>query len=327
MNKLICFLSLLISCFSIAQSFPPEYGEPGSTAIPKDSSCFVAWADNGEIYRGYIDINDTTIYYQGSNRATFGELSYAFGQAEGTATNVVSLGDSGYITLTFPQIIFDGAGVDFAVFENSFADHYMELGHVEVSSDGIHFFRFPSISEIPLVFQVDNFSSTDCRFVNNLAGKYKVGFGTPFDLSDLADDSLLDKNSITHVRIVDAIGAITGIGSTDQFGTTINEPYPTPFASGGFDLDGIGIINGFVGLEELSLEPTIYPNPTEDAFTIRLLGNHTIMLYSITGQEIYTGTFLNEGTISFDALDVEEGIYFVKIGDGTNGVKRLVYTK
>jgi len=327
MNKLHFSLLLLISNLSIAQSFPPEYGQLGSTAIPKDSTCFVAWADNGTLYRGYIDINDTTVYYQGSNRAVYGELTYAFGPAQGIATNVVSLGDSGYITLTFPQIIFDGAGADFAVFENGFIDHYMELGHVEVSSDGDHFFRFPSISEISLDFQVDNSTTTDCRFVNNLAGKYRVGFGTPFDLSDLANDSLLDKNLIRFIRIVDAIGAITNTGSTDQFGTTINDPYPTPFGSGGFDLDGVGIINGFVGLEELALQPVIFPNPTNDALTIRLQGTAQVVIYSITGQENYTRTIINEGSISFEALNLDEGVYFIRIGDGKNNcVKRIVYT-
>lgn len=313
MNNVIRFISLLFCGLNAsAQSFAPAAGEPGSTAIPKDSSCFVAWADNATIYRGYIDINDTTATFDGSNRATFGEIANALGAAQGSTANVISLGDSGHITLTFPMIVQDGPGFDFAVFENGFMDHYMELAHVEVSSDGVHFFRFPSTSEIPLEEQQTNFSTSDCGYVNNLAGKYRIGFGTPFDLSEVMDDVLLNKQAVTHIRIVDAIGAITGTGTTDQYGTTINDPYPTPFTSGGFDLDGVGIINGTVGLNEnAQLAVALWPNPSKGTLNIQLSEPARLVLINTCGQTVLDRLIATNESIDLKAAGIANGVYQV----------------
>lgn len=264
-KQLVAFYLLGTSFMGMAQSYHDVPGAAGSIAIPKDSSCFVAWATNGIISRGYLDINDTLVTDSGSNRASFGVLENALGPAEGDGMTVVSLGDAGSITLTFDQPITNGPGYDFAVFENSFMDHYMEFAFVEVSSNGTDFVRFPNDSEIPFVTQLGNASLADCRMVNNLAGKYRAGFGTPFDLSDVQglNDSV-DVASITHIRLIDVVGAINGTHvSFDSDNQPINDPYPTPFPSCGFDLDAIGVINQFVGIEENELASwNVYPNPS-----------------------------------------------------------------
>lgn len=323
MNKILFILSLLPFA-AAAQSFAPEYGQPGSTAIPKDSSCFIAWATNGTISRGYIDINDTTMEFDDSNRATFGSIENAFGPAEGDITSAVSLGDSGIVTLTFDQLITDGPGFDFAIFENGFVDHYMELGHVEVSSDGVHFFRFPSTSEIPTDVQLSNSSTSDCRYVNNLAGKYKRGFGTPFDLADLPVDALLNTEMITHIRIIDAIGAITGTGTTDQNDTVINDPYPTPFSSCGFDLDAVGVINVFLNVEENELAVQLYPNPASDHFSLALPGTATVSVMNAMGQLVSTYEHTDNSTFSF-SQELDKGVYFV-VAENASGkaVRQLI---
>lgn len=315
MNNLFALIAAcFIVCGSSAQSFAPAPGQPGSTAIPKDSSCFVSWANGGTLYRGYIDINDTTATHNGSNRATFGELEYAFGPAEGNITNVVSLGDSGYVTLSFPLLITDGPGFDFAIFENGFMDHYMELGHVEVSSDGIHFFRFPSISEIPADNQLSNASTSNCGFVDNLAGKYRAGFGTPFDLADLPDDPMLVKSAIIAVRIVDAIGAISGTGTADQNGTIINDPYPTPYSSGGFDLDAVGIINGTLGTSDHLTETiSIWPNPAKDMLQINVLERSTVHILSTDGKLLSMQEIDQKGLIDLRTAGISTGLYQVLI--------------
>ncbi len=308
MNKLLSLL-VLIPAFSNAQSFHPAPGNPNSNAIKKDSSCFVSWATGGTITRGFIDISDTTAEASGSNRASFGTLSQAFGPATGSTVDVVSLGDSGVATLTFDQFIMDGPGYDFAVFENGFADNYIELAHVEVSSDGVHFFRFPSTSEVPLTSQMTNASFSDCRMVDNLAGKYRAGFGTPFDLSDLPNDPDLAKNAIQFVRIIDAIGAISGTHfTTDQHGTKINDPFPTAFESGGFDLEAIGIINGTLGLNELqALNVSAYPNPTTDLVQITLKGEAVLSLYSTDGRLIERISHFDQTSVSLAHL--AHGLY------------------
>ncbi len=239
--------------------FAPPAGQPGSTAIYKDSSVFVNWASQCIVNRGLQDISDPGLGF-----ASVGADSSGIGKA-GT-TGVVSLGDGGTAELRFPKPIVNGPGPDFAVFENAFDDHFLELAHVEVSSDGNSFFRFPSVSNTQTSTQVGGFDSLDARKVRNLAGKYRANYGVPFDLEELKGIAGLDLQNITMVRIIDVVGSINmAHGTYDSSGTLINDPWPTPFASGGFDLDAVGVINeGAIStLESQSLNPgaRIYPNP------------------------------------------------------------------
>lgn len=166
--------------------------------------------------------------------------------------HVASLGDNGWITLTFPMPITDGPGADFAVFENAFAEEFLELAFVEVSSDGSQFARFPchTLSTNP----VEGYSGsggTESDAYGGLAGKHLQGFGTPFDLRLLAGTTNLDVRRITHVRIVD----IPGDGSVrDDYGNPIYDPHPT-FGSGGFDLDAIGVLNPLVEIATATNAP------------------------------------------------------------------------
>jgi hypothetical protein len=322
MNKLSTLLFLPFFAQQVsAQSFHPAPDQIGTNAIYRDSSCFVSWATGGTLVRGFLDINDTSITVSGSNRASFGSIDLAFGLAEGDGTSVVSLGDSGIITLTFDRYIIDGSGYDFAVFENGFTDNYMEFAHVEVSSDGIQFVRFPSTSEIPTDQQLSNFSYSDCRMVNNLAGKYRAGFGTPFDLSELPDYPYLNKNAITHIRIIDAIGAISGTHiTTDASGTIINDPYPTPFSSGGFDLDAVGIINGTVGIKEDTFSSRIFPNPATDILQIEVAGTAFLTLYTIEGKMVLQQAHLDSTVLSLS--EFHAGMYYLVIQQNENTVSK-----
>jgi hypothetical protein len=174
-----------------------------------------------------------------------------------TPYQVVSLGDGGMATATFAAPIADGPGPDFAVFENSMNDTFLELAFVEVSSDGVHFARFPAISLTPVDTQVAG--SVDTTDIHNLAGKYRAGFGTPFDLADIRDPRV-NTSAITHVRVVDVVGtvglatdeetgeihfdpALAALAGKDSEGRMVNDPYPTPYYSCGFDLDAIGVIH------------------------------------------------------------------------------------
>lgn len=313
MNKLIVLLLLISASSAFSQSYAPAPGISGSTAIAKDSSCFVAWATGVQVTRGSVDISTPTMTF-----ATFGEESFALGIAEGDGTSVVSLGDSGVALVTFDSPITNDAGPDFAIFENGFTDDYMEFAHVEVSSDGVNFVRFPSHSESPVVVQLDNFMFGDCRMVNNLAGKYRQGFGTPFDLEELTGNPLLDVNAITHVKLIDVIGSISaGIGTTDALGNLINDPFPTPFESCGFDLDAVGVIHQLpLSLNEQTLSFQLYPNPTYDL--IHLLGeiNGEVRFYSLEGkllmQQAVNGV---QNTFSLKQLNVASVIMEVQTND------------
>ncbi len=248
MKKFTLFLaSICLNILIFGQTpgpYDPPVGQPGSQAISKDSSIIQSWATGAEIQRGYIQITDTSVSDQGSNRASFGYPAKALFQAEGTSYGVISLGDSGVITLTFEYPIINGQGKDFVVFENSFNHTFLELGFVEVSSDGENFYRFPTHSLTQTNSQVGGFGSLDATQLDGFAGKYKQGYGVGFDLDDLPSYTNLDLNNIRFVRVIDCIGNIDGTHTTyDSQGNAVNDPFPTPFLSSGFDLDAIGVIN------------------------------------------------------------------------------------
>ena len=120
MRYCIFIIATLVSSVMFAQ-YAPAAGQPGSTAIYKDSSVFIGWATNCVVERGFINIEDTNqTYTQGEitlNRAFFGNDTLSLGKAIGSM-DVVSLGDGGSAILTFNSPIKNGEGADFAIFEN-----------------------------------------------------------------------------------------------------------------------------------------------------------------------------------------------------------------
>jgi hypothetical protein len=312
---------IVFCCFQLQAQFAGPVGSPTSTAIHKDSSAIVAWANNCVVQRGYLDISDP-----GLGMASFGDASMAIGTAGNNG--VVSLGDSGVAVLTFQHPITNGPGVDFAVFENAFNDEFLELAVVEVSSDGENFFRFPATSNTPNDVQVGPFENfADATLLNNLAGKYREFYGTPFDLDELTGIPNLNLNAITHVKIIDVVGTIDPQYATyDQSSNAINDPYPTPFASGGFDLDAVGVINeAEAGLKEpnTSISFTLFPNPVTEGQALSVVCEETIISFSVyqsNGIEVYRG---NEQGLT--SVDLTTGVYMLQVKTEKGmGVQKLV---
>ena len=172
---------------------------------------------------------------------------------------MVSLGDGGIATLTFNPPISDCNGFDFAIFENTFLDTFLELAFVEVSTDSQSWARFPNESLTQTNTQTAAFGYTQPTKIHNLAGKYRHPYGTPFDLQDLAMMSNIRTNEIRYVRIIDVVGSIdTLYAQRDSKNRIINDPWPTPFASSGFDLDAVGVIH-----QVATNTSGIYPNQTK----------------------------------------------------------------
>ena len=329
MKKTLPFLLLFILLVSAGfAQFPPPAGEPGSTAIYKDSAIFKTWATGSAVIRGFINISDTTITYEGQNRAFYGNDADAIGAPDDYS---VSLGDGGVATLTFDHPAGNGEGPDFAIFENSAADGFLELGFVDVSSDGIHFVRFPAISLTQADTQVSTFGTLDATKLNNFAGKYRLFYGTPFDLNELADSTAVDINHITHIRITDVVGCIQPAYATyDSEGNIINDPWPTPFHSCGFDLDAVGIIN--LGPQAINEETdpitlNIFPNPVSKIVTISISPGVSgrFRVTDITGQTRISNSELKP----FQKLDLGQlapGIYFltVKLDNGREISKKII---
>lgn len=290
---------------------------PGSTAYarhPDPNSIRVHPLFRGWVtgYRDYLPSGIPDSFWTDPARA--------FGPATGNIFDIVSLGDldeteldagipPGSITLSFgdpnrhdePGSIRNGRGYDFAVFENailslintdngSIAGKTMaELAFVEVSTNGIDFARFPSVSLT--TDRVGRYGTIDVTDVFNLAGKHpnadSVCTGTPFDLDDLRDHPLVregqvDLDDIRFVRLVDIPGsgafadqAITFPDPASYDPNTVPHYLPYTAAhpvfdawltwgSGGFDLEAVGILreqqfgadlnlDGRVDLEDFAL--------------------------------------------------------------------------
>jgi hypothetical protein len=214
--------------------------------------------------------------------AQWADPGKVLGPATGDRLDIVSLGDlnrqqiddgltPGQITLTFDEPIRQQAGYEFVVFENGFTSNlsletgsvaglmFAELGYIEVSSNGIDFARFPSVSLAPEA--VGSYGTIEISNVYNLAGKHPNGTGTPFDLQEIADEpsvvsGLVDINDIRYVRIVD----IPGSGDFYDQAVTHIDPASGPvrdyysdnhpiydawvtFGSGGVDVEAVGVLN------------------------------------------------------------------------------------
>lgn len=314
-----CMDNLTIKHIDTPLLFPPSAGQPGSTAIHKDSSCFVAWANSCTIHRGFLNISDTASGY-----ATTGDSSMATGSAG--QNGVVSLGDGGSAILTFERPLYNGLGYDFAVFENAFSDYFLELAFVDVSSDGIHYFRFPAVSLTDTSSQITAYDSLDTRKINNLAGKYRAPYGTPFDLEELKNEPGLDVNQITHVRITDVVGSINNqYARRDSRGNKINDPWPTQFPSSGFDLDAVGVIHQLPADIEDKQEVRweLYPNPVKDFLYLRNLNgssrNVSYKLFNINGLVLFSSalndTPENQANHIIDLSEFNPGTYILMLSD------------
>ena len=307
---------------AIAQNFSPAATYIGSTAIHKDSSIFIDWAKKVEINRGFINISDTTFKINGTNKASFGADTCAIGKADGTM-GIVSLGDGGSATLFFDPPIVNGEGYDFAIFENGFFNPpdsdlaFLELAFVEVSSDGIEFVRFPPTSNTQFDKQINAFETIEAKNINNFAGKYIVNYGTPFDIDILqyyTAKTTLNLNYITHIKLIDVVGSINSeFCSYDKNGTIINDPFPTPYNSSGFDLDAVGVIHNSISENLIIDELLIYPNPfcTEIWIMLKTLQTGKLIIYDLSYNEILI-TKINHKSIRLNLSFLETGIYILK---------------
>ena len=283
MKKSIAILSLIgVSVSASAEFYTPQNGETlifqngepvalqGDVSIHYQSSSIKAWAT------GYKDYN---VGYAVDDQWKTPEK--AIGAVDADNFNVVVLGNGGSITMTFASGIRNGDGLDFAVFENSniVADEgspagmgFWELAYVEVSSDGEHFVRFPNFYLGSST--VSAYGQHAGSLIYNLASKYMVDYGHGFDLAELeyayhylnsadceftddykaeflANYKYLDLNNVYYVRVIDVIGDGSCLGAD---GYEIYDPHLT-WGSGGFDLQGIGVMNMAVN--------AVIPEPAE----------------------------------------------------------------
>lgn len=296
-------------------------GTEGCDAIAQDSSIIVGWATGCTVVRGPVDIVNPD-----GPRVHYGTDNAGVGPAGVITTDAVSLGDGGTATLTFAHPIRNGAGPDFAVFENPFNDYFLELAFVEVSTDGERFVRFPATSLTQTDSQVVSY--VEPSDIHNLAGKYRVGYGTPFDLAELADSAGIDIDSIVFVRLVDVVGCIDPQYATyDAYGHIVNDPYPTndtQWGSGGFDITGVAVIheNNPSGVEQASsVISGVWPLPATDRIYVACRKVQVdIQIFDINGRLMQSGA-LHQGNNTIDISAFPAGIYLLR-AEGTT--KKIV---
>jgi len=311
MKAVLSFVFFMMYFVSVGQ-FAPAAGKPGSTAISKDSSIISGWAQEIKVIRGYINIKDKS-----AGKVDYGDESAALGKAD---NEVVSLGDSGIAVVYFENPVTNGPSWDFAVFENGFSDDFLELAFVEVSSDGEHFFRFPAISLTDTTKQVETFGTLQPEKIHNLAGKYRAGYGVPFDLDSLPDNYFLDKNNIKYIIIKDVIGSIDPrYANRDKYGHIINDPFPTPFNTGGFDLDAVAVIHAASSIVETATsigDIRIYPVPATDFVTVETGKKHSgeIRIYDAAGLKLKKSVnFRNAYKTNISLETMQPGVYMMQI--------------
>ena len=316
MNRIILIITILAPALTaLAQSSSPYYqigvngyigddyrhANPLNDADARINSIFRGWAGG---YVNYLSAGDVWPQWT--------DTSAALGPATGEHFDIVSLGDlsqilidagapPGEITLTFNEpsnIIRDKNGYDFVIFENGapvdwpsdpdfgyvIGEIFAELAYVEVSTDGINFVRFPSVSLTPEFS--GPYGSLNPKNLYNLAGRHVnnngICTGTPFDLDDIRFDpkvlgGLVDLDNIRFVRIVD----IPGNGSYQDQAASLVDPNSDPdwrnfavnhpiydawetWGSGGFDLEAVGVLHeqqydadinldGIVDLDDMNL--------------------------------------------------------------------------
>jgi hypothetical protein len=312
MNKqMIAITSLLLLAPWLANAgiFAPAPGQTNSTAVPASDSDIDAWATGYKDYQPGLEADSQFR----TPAKSLGVPGNSNGANEGTIYDIVSLGRGGSITITFSRPIFNGPGYDFAVFENSFNDVFLEFARVSVSSDGQNFVTFPALSTV--ASSVGGFGNVDTTDVAQVAGKYRAGYGTPFDLQQLSGASGIDLNDIRYVRLDDIIGDgsapndLTPASLAKFLGVSqaslpsalvtiannappaIYDVYPT-LDSAGFDLDAVAALNAGAIPVDLDIDSFDDNNEIDPAATANI---------PIT---VFTTSIADGDAIDFDASDI-----------------------
>ncbi|MEE4115018.1 MAG: T9SS type A sorting domain-containing protein [Marinilabiliaceae bacterium] len=294
-----------------------------NSAIHADSSIIISWANTIRVLPGFMDISARE-----SGRVDISDSSLALGHAD---NRTISLGDSGIAVVGFPLPLMNTAGPDFAVFENSFDGKFLELAQVEVSTDSSRWVKFYSVSLTDTLSQLGTFGTIDTGNIKNLAGKFRSFYGTGFDLEELKDSSGIDIMNINYIRLTDVIGRIDHpfpVRSSD--GRIINDPWPTPFATSGFDLDAVAVLGSGVSVVNTreAAQLKVYPNPSAGLVQIEAIipGMENLKLIAPDGRLIRQFDLRTSG-LTIDMQDLPSGLYYLVPSDKTNSAIAVILNR
>jgi hypothetical protein len=131
------------------------------------------------------------------------------------------------------------------------------------------------------------------------------------------------------VKIIDVIGSIdSNFCNYDQYLNKINDPFPTPFPSSGFDLDAVGVINQ--GPLNIILENS--ENILENfrvingmvVFDLKSVqkADFKVEIFDLSGKIIFQKNYKNnlEATQNIDIQSFKNGIYLLNISTQSQSI-------
>ena len=136
----------------------------------------------------------------------------------------------------------------------------------------------------------------------------------------------LDINRVTQIKIIDVVGCIQPAFATrDSKDNIINDPWPTPFNTGGFDLDAVGVLHFTYSTEGQSV--FLFPNPVSDNVTINILSGtiFDLVIHDISGKTVWKKEKVkNNSTLNLGFLS--SGIYFCTftLENGNREIRKII---
>jgi len=219
--------------------------------------------------------------------------------AAASESEVLSLGMGGEIIVANSEnVIIDGDGDDFTIFENAFINPinqrmFAEPGIVSVSKDGIDYIEFPY-----------NFASlVGCAGTVPTYGDQdycdpEISGGNSFDLSDVGIDS------VRYIRINDL---------TVEVAKNQNHKY-YDISLSGFDLDAV-VIHNYAAKKISSVNDSEIDYYTMSNSIINSKSHaNSIHIYTLGGEQI--GELIGIGQYNFSNLNF--GVYLITIENNNN---------
>lgn len=182
----------------------------------------------------------------------------------------------------------------------------------------------------------NNFGSATCSFNVTVVDVEAPTISCPGDTT-LCDTTATTINNIAPVTADNCsgetvsytlTGATTGSGTGDASGTTFNNgvttvKYIVADTSGNLDSCTFNVeILTCVGINEnQDLQGIdIFPNPATDFVTVQVNENYSslnVSLTSIEGKVVFQQTNMTEKTLKIDISNFDNGVYFLKVTNGT----------
>jgi len=224
--------------------------------------------------------------------------------AEASEEEVLSLGFGGEIIVAnTDNVIIDGDGDDFTIFENAFINPinqriFAEPGVISVSKDGIEYTEFPYVFA-----SLKGCSGTIPTYGGQDYCNPTASGGNSFDLADIGIDS------IRYIKITDI--------TIDVFNSPNHIYYDASLS--GFDLDAV-VIHNYTAKKISSVNDN-----NDDYYSIKNLSfsseshANTIKIYTLSGEQI--DELIGIGQYNFSNLNF--GVYLIAIEN--NG--RIYYEK